>query len=465
MDKIKLTLEDIFNIPGAEIYNPDNYRPVNYVSIDSRELKKNSLFIALKGKRIDAHNFIRDAVKNGASAVVINKNRIGSFDDLEIPVITVKNTTTALGDIASIWRDKLKTKIIGITGSTGKTSTKEMLSAILSERFKVNKTAANNNNHIGVPLTLLSTNNSHEVLVAELGTNHFGEIAYTACIAKPDYALITNIGDSHLQYLADRKGVLKEKLALFEAAAERNGILFINNDDKYLKNVLKSYPGKVTYSLAKNSSAGADVTGKIIGYTDDGKARVEIRYRNKTLKEILPVYGDQSVKNLLACTAVAFKLGLSKKEISNGIKNLKAADKRLNVSAKKNFMLIDDTYNANPESMKAAFDLLGKIKKFGRKIAVVGDMFELGEESAAKHKELASSVKRNKISEVYTIGRFTKNLYESLKGGKIKARHFSSRKSLSKFLSEFGLNNSAILVKGSRGMKMEEFAQIILNRE
>jgi UDP-N-acetylmuramoyl-tripeptide--D-alanyl-D-alanine ligase len=466
MDKIKLTIEDIFNIPGAEIFNPDSFKSVNYISVDSRNLKKNSLFVALKGKRLDAHDFVKDAVKNGAAAVVINRNRINSFDTLNVPVITVKNTTLALGDLARIWREKLKTKVIGITGSTGKTSTKEMLSAILSERFKVNKTLANNNNHIGVPLTLLSTNNSHEVLVAELGTNHFGEIAYTAAITQPDYALITNIGDSHLQYLVNRKGVLKEKLALFEAAALKNGTLFINDDDKYLKKVLKSYPAKVTYSLLNKdaSKSSADVTGKITGYTEDGKAKVELRFRNKVIKEVLPVYGEQSVKNLLACTAVAFKLGLTKEEISRGIKKLTAADKRLNVKNKKNYLIIDDTYNANPESMKAAFDLLGNIKKFSRKIAIVGDMLELGEESIVKHKELAATVKSNRINEVYTIGKYSKNLSDSLKNSKTKVQHFSSRKSLVKFLNVLDFNSTAVLVKGSRGMKMEEFVQIISNR-
>jgi UDP-N-acetylmuramoyl-tripeptide--D-alanyl-D-alanine ligase len=342
-----------------------------------------------------------------------------------------------------------------------------MLSTILGERYKVNKTAANNNNHIGVPLTLLDTNNQHEVLIIELGTNHFGEIAYTSAIVQPDYALITNIGDSHLEYLVNRKGVLKEKLALLEAAALRNGTLFINNDDKYLKNVLKSYPAKVTFSLLtdKNSAANADVTCKITGYTEDGKAQIVLKYKNKTIKEVLPVYGEQGVKNLLACTAIAFKLGLSKDEISGGIKKLKAADKRLNVKNGKKYLLIDDTYNANPESMKAAFNLLGNITKYSRKIAVIGDMFELGDESAAKHKELASIVKKNRISEIYTMGKYTKYLDEGLKNAKVQNRHFSSRKSLAGYLAKVNLDDSVVLVKGSRGMKMEEFVQIIINKK
>lgn len=199
MKKIHLNIEDLFNVPSAVIYEPDKLKNINYVSIDSRNIKKNTLFIAIKGNRFDAHRFVKTAIKNGAIAVVINKRNLNEFDSVKIPIIAVKDTKLALGDIARTWRKKLNTKIIGITGSSGKTTVKNMLASILSERYPVNKTEANNNNHIGVPLTILNTNETHEVLVAELGTNHFGEIKYTASILEPDYSIITNIGDSHLR--------------------------------------------------------------------------------------------------------------------------------------------------------------------------------------------------------------------------------------------------------------------------
>ncbi|MFO7447996.1 MAG: Mur ligase family protein, partial [Ignavibacteriaceae bacterium] len=323
MKKISLTIEDMFNIPTAEIFNAGVYKPVTSVSIDSRNISRNAMFVAIKGKKLDGHKFIKDAVKNGAKAIVINKNRVKNYEDTGIPVIAVKNTTVALGSIAKKWREKLQTKIIGITGSAGKTSTKEMLALLLSEKYNVNKTIANNNNHIGVPLTLFSTNNRHDILVAELGTNHFGEIDYTANITQPDYALITNIGDSHLEYLNNRQGVLKEKLALFEAVALKNGTLFINNDDKLLKKVLKNYQNKVTYGFDFSS----DVQGKITSYTEDGKAKIEIKYKDKTLRETVPLYGEQNAKNFLASAAVAFKLGMTSSQISNGIKRLSAVEK------------------------------------------------------------------------------------------------------------------------------------------
>jgi UDP-N-acetylmuramoyl-tripeptide--D-alanyl-D-alanine ligase len=226
--RIGLTIEDLFNIPGSEIYNPDALGRISAVSADSRNIPSGALFIAIKGSSFDGHDFIPDALTNKASAIMINRDRADELlDKIDAPVIVVDDTVKGLGDIAAIWRRKLDTIIIAITGSAGKTTTKEMLSFVLSEKFRVNKTTANNNNHIGVPFTLLSTSNSHDILVAELGTNHFGEIKYTAEIAAPDYALITNIGHSHLEFLIDKKGVLKEKGILFDitAATEEDSFL------------------------------------------------------------------------------------------------------------------------------------------------------------------------------------------------------------------------------------------------
>jgi UDP-N-acetylmuramoyl-tripeptide--D-alanyl-D-alanine ligase len=351
----------------------------------------------------------------------------------------------------------LGTKIIGITGSTGKTTTKEMLALILNEKFSVNKTIANNNNHIGVPLTIFSTNNSHDVLVAELGTNHFGEIKYTSEILKPDYAIITNIGHSHLEFLKNKRGVLKEKIELFRVASERKGFIFINNDDPLLSRVSKNYKNKLTFGF----NSKADVKGKITEYTGDGKPVIQITYKNKKLKETFPLYGEQSAKNFLAASAVAFKLGLSSKQISNAVKKIKSIDKRLNIKKYSDFILIDDTYNANPDSMKYAIELLGRIKIYSKKIAVLGDMFELGEEGPAQHKKLAAIINKNKIDAVYTTGSLMKNLNEELVKAEIQTEHFSARDQLKEFLKEKNFKNSVVLVKGSRGMKMEDFVKII----
>ncbi len=397
MKKITLTLEDLFNLPTAVIYNPDSFHTIYNVSIDSRSIKKSSLFIAVKGEKFDGHNFIKDAVVKGASAVMINKRKLKNLDDFEITVITVDDTIKALGNLAEIWRSKFKGKVIGITGSNGKTSTKEMLAVLLSEKFKVNKTIANNNNHIGVPLTILSTTEKHTALICELGTNHFGEIEYTSNILKPDYALITNIGNSHIEFLKNKKGVLEEKQALFESTVSNNGILFINNDDVYLRNIFSKYPKRITYGFNVDSN----VTAQILGYDEEGRAEIKIRSGKKTIKNIIPVYGEANAKNYLASTAAALKLGLTKTQILNGTKKLSSVEKRLTVKKLKNIFLIDDSYNANPESMKYSIELLGGIKLYKKKIAVLGDMFELGNESRKLHESLIKEIKKNKIDAVY----------------------------------------------------------------
>ncbi len=457
MKRIGITLEDLFNLESAVLYNPDNFSTIRNVAIDSRNIPGSCLFVAVKGERFDGHDFIDKAVTNGAKAVLINKRKLKKLGETDIPVVAVNDTVKALGELARVWRKKLSTKIIGITGSAGKTSTKEMAAMLLSTKYKVNKTVANHNNHIGVPLTLFSTNEKHDVLVAELGTNHFGEIEYTANIALPDYAMVTNIGDSHLEFFINRKGVLKEKTALFKATAEMNGTLFINEDDKLLKQTARNYKNKVTYGFNSNSA----VRGKVCGYTNDGRPEIEITYKKNKLKVDMPLYGEANAKNFLAAAAVAFTMGLSVKEVTEGLNKLKQVEKRLNVKRRKNILLIDDTYNASPVSMKEAMNLTGKITLYNRKIAVLGDMRELGDEGPEMHRKLASSVKANKFNEVCLIGPLMKSLYEELQKKSINVRYFSSRKKLHDHLKNQDLSKSVILVKGSRGMKMEEFVRTI----
>ena len=457
MKKIHLNIEDIFNLPTAVIYNPDIFKSINHVSIDSRNINKNTLFIAIKGERFDGHDFIDEVVKKGAAAVIINAKSFREIKDLDFPVITVKDTTIALGDIAKLWRSKLKAKVIGITGSAGKTTTKEILATLLSEKFKVNKTIANNNNHIGVPLTVLSTNEKHNVLVAELGTNHFGEILYTSSIVSPDLALITNIGDSHLEYLKNRKGVFTEKSALLKETIKCDGKVFINNDDKILKEFGKSVKNKITYALHEK----ADYKATIKSYDKLARPQIEIKSKKNIFEATLPISGEKNVLNFTAAYAIASELGLSNSQIQKAVKKIKSYNKRLEIKNLKKFTLINDTYNANPDSMKSSIDILNKIESRKRKIAVLGDMFELGSESKAKHLDLANFINKTKVDEVYSIGKMMKLMNQKLNGKTKIHQHFAERESLKNFLKKLEIKNSVVLVKGSRGMKMEEYVSII----
>ncbi len=457
MNKLFLTLDDLFELPTAAVYKPEKFQPVDSISIDSRQISGDSLFVAVKGEKFDGHDFILEAVKKKASAVIINEKYLSRFNELPVPVITVKDTTTALGDLAKIWRCKLNAKVIGITGSSGKTTTKEMLAAVLCEKFKVNKTIGNNNNHIGVPLTIFSTNLTHEILVLELGTNHFGEIAYTANIAQPDYALTTNIGNSHLEFLRNKKGVLEEKIELFNTTAAKGGTVFINNDDSYLSKTMFNHPKRVTFGFENT----ADIKGVIKEINNEGKPVVEVQYKGKSFEFVLPAYGEQNARNFLAAAAIALRLGLDNKEIAAGISKFKPIEKRLNVKKIKKSILIDDTYNANPESMRYAIDLMTEFKNYKRRIAVLGDMFELGEQSPKLHADLSKVIKRNKIDFAILTGDMMVNLESELIKNGTESVLIKDRDKLKNFLTRFDFSNSVVLVKGSRGMKMEEFAKVI----
>lgn len=455
-----ITLEDLFNLKDAVLYEPDRIKSVTKITIDSRNVPRGSLFVAIKGEKFDGHDFVKDAVKKGSSTAMINKNKLASIKDVDVPMVAVKDSIKSLGELGAMWRSKLQTKIIGITGSAGKTTTKEMIFAMLNGNFTVNKTIGNNNNHIGVPLTLFSTTNKHEYLVLELGTNHFGEIKYTADISRPEFALITNIGNSHLEFLKNPRGVYKEKSALFESTISNDGILFINNDDPILKTAYKNYPKRVTFGLEGN----ADVTGEIIGFTNDKRPKIKITYRGKSSSYELPLWGIQNAKNFLAASAVALKLGLTYKDIKNAIPQIQSVDKRLNIVKLKDFILINDTYNANPDSMKMSLELLSHFSQYKNRIVVLGDMFELGNKSRALHEQLAVHIIKNRISAVYTIGKFMTYLFAKVKQQKVEAAHFLNREALKDFLSQKSFSDSVILVKGSRGMRMEEFAEVIQSK-
>jgi len=460
LKRVELTIEDLFNVPSSAIYEPDKLKIIRHVSIDSRKIKPNTLFIAVKGQRFDGHNFVKDAVKRGAAAIVINKKRLNQFDEVKVPIVTVKDTKVALGDIARIWRKKINAKIIGITGSSGKTTVKEMLAQILSEKYSVGKTEANNNNHIGVPLTILNTNEKHQVLVAELGTNHFGEIPYTANILSPDYGLITNIGDSHLEFLKTKNGVWKEKSFLFEETFKNGGKIFLNYDDPIIKAKHLNKGKKISYGFTGN----VDVKGQLKAITEDGKPVVHISYKKKNYEFTLPIYGEQNAKNFLAACTVALEMRLSFEQIKNAVKALKSPAGRLDVQRYKNFILIDDTYNANPDSTKAAIELVGNIKTFRRKILFLGDMLELGDSSIKLHQGLKDVIVKSRIDEVYTFGSKMNYLHKKFDQKNLLAKHFTMREVLKSYIKNMNFDDSVILVKGSRGMRMEEFISEIKNK-
>ncbi|HEX9251852.1 MAG TPA: UDP-N-acetylmuramoyl-tripeptide--D-alanyl-D-alanine ligase, partial [Ignavibacteriaceae bacterium] len=280
---------------------------------------------------------------------------------------------------------------------------------------------------------------------------------YTAPIASPDFGLITNIGDSHLEYLKNRKGVFKEKSALLHETIKRGGKVFINNNDKILKEYGKTVKNKITYSLNEK----ADFKVSIKGYDKVARPQIEIKNKKNSLTVALPISGEKNVLNFTVAYAIASELGLTSTQILKAVKKLKSYNKRLEIKNYKKFTVINDTYNANPDSMKSSIEILNKIKSRKRKIAVLGDMFELGNESKSKHLDLANFINKTKVDEVYSIGKMMKFMNQKLNGKTKVHKHFSNRESLKKYLQASVINNSVVLIKGSRGMKMEEFVSVI----
>lgn len=453
---LKFSIEDIKKIPGAVLLHQEMFRDSVSVVTDSRENLSGGIFVALVGDKFNGHNFLEDAAQKGASALVIESKRLGEFRNLACTIIAVPDTKVAYGDLAALWRDKLTAKIISITGSNGKTGTKEMLACLLSEKYRVSKTDLNNNNDIGVPLSILQATEETEFLILEHGTNHFGEIAYTALVARPDISLITNIGASHLEYLVDAPGVFREKAALYDATKE---LIFVNLDDPFLK----SYTGKGTRRFTYGFNQEADFSGRILGYDDLGRASVSISSAEGNLEVGLNLPGMNSAKNFLAACALAFKCGMNSEEISLAAKKILPVKGRLRFNELNNYVLIDDTYNSNPESVKAALEVVGNIKKYRRKYLLLGDMFELGEKTREMHSELASQIEN--VTAVFTIGEMMECLHQALLQKGIPSTHFVDREALSEFLLEKDFEDSVLLIKGSRGMRMEEFVNLLLTRE
>jgi len=456
--EIKISLKDVFNIKGTRIYNPDKFSDIYTVSIDSRKIKNGSLFIAIKGERFDGHSFVNDAIKSGASVVAIEEKYLKEFHQLDIPFIVVNDTTKFLGQLASAWRNKLKTKIIGIGGSNGKTTTKEILSTLLSYKYSVNKTEANNNNHIGVPLTILSTNNHHKYLVLEFGSNHPGEMKYLSQIAKPNYALLTNIGDSHLEFFKDRVGVIKEEGELFKSTISNGGIIFLNYDDPLLRKHYAPIKNKITYSFNYKT----DFISVIKELDEQGRISFKIKNTGLLFKSPLP--GEMGLYNFFASIVVAKTLGMTYKDILIAQKKIRAYDKRLDLKKFKTTWIINDCYNANPSSMEFALSLLNLINVKYKKIAILGDMLELGEVSIQKHKEIGKYINTIEINSILTYGNHSKYINYVVDSYEKEKRHFNSKENLKKYLDKLDLSKTIILIKGSRGMRLEEITQYLEER-
>lgn len=443
------------------------------VVLDSRKIEKDGIFIATRGERVDGHSFIDQVFDAGAMGVICEKaptNPKGAY-------IVVEDSFQALKDVAEYYRAQLAVKVVGITGSVGKTSTKEFVASVLSKGFRVLKTQGNFNNEVGLPLTVLQIRDDCEIAVLEMGISDFGEMHRLSKIARPDVCLITNIGQCHLENLGTRDGILQAKTEIFDYMQDGGRICLNGDDDKLvtIREVKGSVP--VFFGSARSSAVYAD------DYENRGlmgsRARIHVRdvlgkagVETDFVAEI-PLPGEHMLYNALAATAVGVLFGLSTQQIQAGIREVEAVGGRSHVIRTDRLTLIDDCYNANPVSMKAALDLLhmtdvsdmeGQPARFQnmRKVAILGDMFELGADEAALHREVGIYAAERKIDVLICVGRLCKNMYDgamSVDNSSAKTYYYEDKDALFADMEEIICDGDIVLVKASHGMHFEEIIE------
>lgn len=453
---------------GQIIGDYDNSKEISGVVVDSRKIEANFLFIATVGERVDGHDFINIAFEQGALGAVCEKVP----QEMKGPCILVQDSFIALKQIAIWYRSWLDIKVVGITGSVGKTSTKEFISSVLEQRYQVLKTEGNFNNEVGLPLTILRIQEHHEVAVLEMGISDFGEMHRLSEIAKPDLCVITNIGQCHLENLGSREGILKAKSEIFDFMSE-NGSVCINGDDDMLATIHEVKGKKpIKFGLHTHNDIYASniTTHGLFGsscsiYIDNQSIHPDhMGFVGQSLHTNVPLPGDHMILNALAATSVGMLLHLTPDEIDGGIRSVKPVGGRSNIIKKDRHTIIDDCYNANPVSMKAALDLLNKADT--RKVAILGDMFELGDREKELHQEVGE-YGVDKVDVLLCVGALSRNMYE---GALASTRHsslpciieyFDTRDDMLKKLNSILIENDTILVKASHGMKFDEVVKFL----
>lgn len=447
---------------GAYVGNEtDKGREVSGVVLDSRKAETDFCFVATRGERVDGHSFIPDVLAKGAACVVceyIPEGAEGNF-------IVVKDSFQALREIAEYYRSTLRIPVIGITGSVGKTSTKEFIAGVLSQKYNVLKTEGNFNNEIGVPLTLLRIRKEHEIAVVEMGINHFGEMHRLSKMVKPDTCVMTNIGECHLEFLGSREGILRAKSEIFDYLSE-DGTVYVNGDDDMLQTIERvKHKKPVRFGMDSRNDYYAD------GIANKGLLGCSFMLHTPeecfAAKTNLP--GEHMIRNALAAAAVAQQYGLTEQEIVQGIASVVPVGGRSNIVRRGSLTLIDDCYNANPVSMRAALDLLALAE--GRKIAILGDMGELGENEAEYHAQIGAYAVNAQITGLICIGKLAKHMYQGACREKEKTlcnifvKYYETLNELLDQIAGSGIRMEelTVLVKASHSMQFDKIVNALIS--
>ena len=426
------------------------------VETDSRSIRENGLFIPLVGERFDGHDYVEAALKSGASGCLTSRPLDTFLPDKFY--VQVEDTQRALGDLASYYRKKFQIPYIAITGSVGKTTTKEMVASVLSEQYNVLKTEGNFNNEIGLPLTLFRLNQSHEVCVLEMGMNHFGEIEYLSKLVEPDVAVITNIGDAHIENLGSYANILQAKSEIFLHMKE-DGLAVLNGDDDMLQTMEGKLRQKtIFYGMGKrNSYQALDVEP-----TEDAGVHCVVQTPTETISVSIPAPGKHMVYAVLAAAVIGERYGLSGEQIARGCARFVPTKMRMNVINQGGVLILDDAYNANPQSMRAALEVLVQSDK-AYKVAILGDMFELGVLGPTLHRGIGEYAGKLGIDCLIAVGELARDIYEAARNAKIPdVFHFKTKEEAKNVLAVVAKPGTAILVKASRGMEFEDLVKEII---
>lgn len=452
---LELNLQEILKATKGALLKEADVKEIKAVSTDTRKIEEGTMFIALKGENFNGNNYVLDAFNKGAKIAIVDEVKC-DLNELkeDVALIKVQNTGRALMDLAKFYREKLGLKVVGITGSAGKTSTKDLVAAVLSDKYKVFKTKGNFNNEIGLPLMILELDSTYDVAILEMGMRGLGQIKELAEIASPDLGIITNIGISHIEILKTRENILKAKMEIATFFDKNNTLVVCGNDD-FLGALPEAEYKIVKTGVGENFKIGAknialeELSSKFTVY--DGEKEEEFS---------LDMPGEHNISNLMLGIAIAKELGVSFEEMKRGLKNIEATSMRLELIKKDGFSILNDCYNSSPVAVKSAIDVMKNIEG-KRRIAVLGTMRELGHKSEEAHEEIGKYAKENGIEKVLCFGDFSENIKEGYGEG---CTVYENKEELIKDLLNIICEGDIILVKASRSLKFEEITKALLEK-
>jgi UDP-N-acetylmuramoyl-tripeptide--D-alanyl-D-alanine ligase len=445
-----LPISQIAKSAGASVSSGDGTVVIDKIRTDSRTLKGGELFVALRGENFNGHDFVEAAAKANAAGAIVESDWKGKLPET-FALIRAEDTLQAYQELAANYRRSLPLKVVAITGSNGKTSTKDFAAAVLARRFRVTKTEGNFNNHVGLPRTILEATSRDEVAVWEIGMNHPGEIAALAPLAMPDVAIITNIGVAHIEFMGSRESIAAEKGTLAEAVGAE-GTVILNADDSFTKSMATRARGKV---LLAGTTAGT-IRASEISQSESGTDFTILEGAHRCRAQ-LPVPGLHMVQNALLAVAAGRVFGLSLEDCAAGLVAAPLTKARLQIKEIQGVHFLDDSYNANPDSMKAALRTLVELDADGKRIAVLGEMRELGSESEHGHREVGETAAALKVDHLITIGNAAATIAQAAeRAGLEKSVAVNSTTEAAELLGEIVEPGDLVLIKGSRAARTEE---------